>query len=147
MIGLTVIEIAVGAIFAIATTIWVEWLRKPRLELRIADIKDEVYKERPADKARYLGLKLVNGPLGRWVRWMSREAALQCHGTVTFHHLDGQNVFGRVMPIRWTRSPELVPAQLLTVDGKPVFYFDPSHYTLTPRIDIHPGDSERLVSG
>jgi hypothetical protein len=35
---------------------------------------------------------------------MSRNAAIQCHSAITFHHLDGQKVFNRTMPIRWSNQ-------------------------------------------
>ena len=142
--GLTVVEVVLGAIIAILITIWVENLRKPRLELRIARPTDVQYERRPATHARFLGLELLNRPLPGWARWwMSRDAAIQCHGTITFHHLDGQNVFGRAMPIRWSGSPEPVPMRLV-VDDKHIFIADPARFTLTPRIDVYPGEAERL---
>ena len=141
--GLTVVEVVLGAIIAILITIWVENLRKPKLELRIAPPTDVQYQERPATQARFLGLELVNRPLPRWARWMSRDAVIQCHGTITFHHLDGQNVFGGAMPIRWSGLPEPVPMRLV-VDGKHIFIADPARFTPTPRIDVYPGEAERL---
>ena len=141
--GLTVVEVVLGAIVAILTTIWVENLRKPRLELRIASPTDVQYQGRPATQARFLGLELVNRSLPRWARWMSRDAAIQCHGTITFHHLDGQNVFGRAMPIRWSGSPEPVPMRLV-VDDKHILIADPARLTLTSRMDVYPGEAERL---
>lgn len=144
--GLTMLEVVLGAIIAILTTIWVEKLRKPELELRIAPPKDIEYQDRPATVARFTGLELINKPLPRWARgWMSREAAMQCHGTITFHHLDGQDVFGRVMRIRWadaTLSPEPIPIRGF-VDGRQITIIDPTRFTLESRIDVHPGEDER----
>lgn len=141
--GLTVVEVVLGAIIAILITIWVENLRRPKLELRIARPTDVRYQGRPATQARFLGLELVNRSLPRWARWMSRDAAIQCHGTITFHHLDGQNVFGRAMPIRWSGSPEPVPMRLV-IDDKHILIADPARLTLTSRIDVYPGEAERL---
>ena len=141
--GLTVVEVILGAIVAIVTTIWVENLRKPKLELRIAEPTDLQYQGAPARQSRFLHLELVNKPLPRWARWMSRTAAVQCHGTITFHHLDGQNVFGRAMPIRWVSSPEPIPMRMV-VDGKRILIEDPARFTLTPRMDVYPGEAERL---
>ena len=142
--GLTIVEVVIGAIFAILVTIWSEKLRKPELELRIAPLWDMDHEEpHPAKQMRALGLKLVNRPLPRWARWMSRNAALQCHGFITFHHLDGQNVFGRAMSIRWSGSPEPVAIHVV-VDDKRFTIADPARITLTSRRDVYPGESERL---
>jgi hypothetical protein len=145
--GLTILEVVLGAIIAILITIRVEKLRKPELELRIAPPKDIEYQDRPATVARFTGLELVNKPLPRWARrWMSREAAMQCHGTITFYHLDdGQNVFGRVMRIRWADailSPEPIPIRGF-VDSVQITIIDPTRFTLESRIDVHPGEDER----
>lgn len=142
--GLTVVEVVLGAIVAILTTIWVENLRKPKLGLRIAPPHDTQYQSAPARKARFLGLELVNKSLPCLARWMSRNAASQAHGTITFHHLDdGQNVFGRAMNIRWSGSPEPV-AMRFAVDDKEILVADPARFTLTPRMDVYPGETERL---
>ncbi len=141
--GLTFLEVVLGAVVAILITILVENLRKPKLQLRLDPPTDVKYtpQERPANEARYLGLALVNMPLPRWARWMSRSTALQCHGEITFHHLDGQNVFGRSMAGRWSRSPEPV-AITFKIDQHMVLVSDPSR--LTNIIDIPPGESEHI---
>jgi hypothetical protein len=141
--GSTVLEVVLGAIIAIVITIWVESLRKPRLSLGIIPYKDVSYSNRPASSARFLYLELKNEPLPRLFRWMSRNPALQCHGTITFHHLDGQNIFGRAMPIRWSGSPEPV-GMPIKIEDIQLLIFDPSRYTLTPRMDVYPGESETL---
>jgi hypothetical protein len=74
---------------------------------------------------------------------MARNAALQCHGLVSFYHLDGQNVFGRTMPIRWSESPEPVPLQLQIGEYRGVV-IDPQRLTTDSRVDIYPGESCRL---
>lgn len=141
--GLTVLEVVLGAIVAILITILVENLRKPKLRLRIAQAVDMQYQGRPATLARFLGLELMNNPLPRWARWMSRNVAIQCHGTITFHHLDGQNIFARSMPIRWSNSPDPVPIHL-AVGDKQILIVDPAKLNLTPRMDVYPGESESL---
>jgi hypothetical protein len=78
-----------------------------------------------------------------WIaRWMSRSAAVQCHGFVTFHHLDGQNIFGRPMPLRWSGSPEPLP--LIFLGANPGRIIDPIRMSIDSRIDIHPGESGRV---
>jgi hypothetical protein len=82
-----------------------------------------------------------------------RAAALQCRATISFHHLDGQDVFGRSMEARWANSPE--PAGLDGVGGVArqgsdttdtihIRIFDPMRLSLVSRIDVYPGESEVL---
>jgi hypothetical protein len=48
---------------------------------------------------------------------MQRSAALQCRSEITFHHLDGQDIFGRAMSVRWSNSPEPVLSQIVDANG------------------------------
>ncbi len=139
----TILEVALGALIAIILTIGTEYLRKPKLSLRIAPPEDRAYQGRVAKHARFLGIEVSNAPLPRIARWMMRNAALQCHGYITFHHLDGQNVFGRSMPVRWSSAPEPIP-MILTLGHQQILITDPARFTLSPRVDIYPGESERL---
>ena len=144
--GQTGIEVVLGAIVAIAITILIENLRKPKLVLKIEKPTDADYRNRenyPAEIARYLCLNLLNEPLPAWARWMTRNPALQCHGQITFHHLDGQNVFGRSMPIRWSGSPEPI-ALTLIIDGKRSSLWDPSRFSMEPCMDVYPDEAARL---
>ena len=139
-------EVLFGAIVAIIITIVIENLRKPKLILEIANPTDADYRNRqnyPAGIARYLCLNLNNQPLPHWARWMARSPALQCHGQITFHHLDGQNVFGRSMPIRWSGSPEPI-ALTLVIDGKHSSLWDPSRFSMEPCTDVYPDETARL---
>jgi hypothetical protein len=95
-------SVILGGIITILTAIFVENMRRPRLILRIIMPADLHYQGRPANRAKYLLLEIENKSLPSFARWMSRNAALQCHGTSTFHHLDGQKLFGRSMDIRWS---------------------------------------------
>jgi hypothetical protein len=114
-----VLQIVLGAIIAVLTAIWVEYLRRPKLKLSIESPPCETkYENLPAKNMRVVRLHLFNKPLPNWIRWILRGPALQCRGTVTFHHLDGQNVFGRIMAVRWSGSPEPVPLQAVTADGR-----------------------------
>lgn len=141
---MTIIGVVVGAIIAVIITIFIENLRKPKLELKIAPPVDRKYQDRPANSVRFLGLYLANKPLPFFAKWMSRNAALQCHGTITFHHLDdGQNFFGRAMTIRWSGSPEPISLQF-GIDGKLYSIVDPSKVTLVSKIDIYPDEKGRL---
>lgn len=130
-----------GAILAILTTIFVEYLRRPRLQLAIGPVEEQNYIGHPANHKRALRLKVENLPLPKWAGWMSRNPALQCGGYITFHHLDGQNVFGRSMIIRWPESPEPIPL-IFRIDGKEAHILDPARITLEQRKDVFPGESE-----
>jgi len=139
--GLTILEVALGAVVAILITILVENLRKPKLALKVEQPTDVDYQDHPAQHARFLSLELVNRPLPRWARWMSRNTALQCHGEITFYHLDGQNVFGRAMIGRWSASPEPAPISF-RIGNQLVLITDPSK--LTNRIDVPPKESQHI---
>lgn len=141
--GLSILEVVLGAIVAILLTIWIENLRKPRLEIDIVPPQDKNYENRPAKKARFLYLKITNKPLPWWSRWMSRDAATHCHGTITFHHLDGQNVFGRAMPVRWSGSPEPTPTQVI-LGNQSFLIIDSSRIAFISRMDIYPGEAESI---
>jgi len=142
--GQIALEIVLGAIVAILMTITIENLRKPKLYLRIADHHDRTFPPgRPATGVRFLAVDLVNKPLPRLFRWMSRNAALHCHGYITFHHLDGQDFFGRAMPIRWSGSPEPVSIQL-QINNTQVQIANPAMLSQISGMDVYPGESQRL---
>jgi len=139
-------EIVIGGLITILTAIFIEYLRRPVLQLSIETPPyDITYRDqRPAVYARYLRLKLFNKPLPTIFRWMLRSPALQCRGTITFHHLnDGQNIFDRAMSVRWVSSPEPVPVQVLG-QGVQFKIIDPVRLTAESRIDVYPGETELL---
>jgi len=139
--GITIIGVVLGSIIAILVTIFIENLRKPSLKLEIDSPVDLEFQNRTANLMRAVRLKVRNSPLPSWAKWMSRNAALQCHGNITFHHLDGQNVFGRSMSIRWAASPEPIP-MTVQIGNTQGLIFDPSKFTLSQRMDIYPGELE-----
>jgi len=147
---LVVLQIVVGALITIGIVVFVEYFRKPRLKLTIAKPVDVPYTNRLANKARYLGLMVENEQLPRFVRWLSRSVAIHCYGTITFHHLDGQNVFGRSMQIRWSSSPEPLPIQGFISHWQTNWpqakmeIFDPIRALPDLYMDIYPGESEGL---
>ena len=96
-------------------------------------------------------MKLSNKAL--WgPRWLTRAPALQCRAMISFHHLDGQNVFGRSMEGRWSEGVQ--PAgfeatgEMVRTDGEKdrirLQIIDPMRLTLKSRIDVYPGESELL---
>jgi hypothetical protein len=109
--------------------------------MKISEPRDSNYGNRPARAARFLDVEVLNKPLPRYARWMGRSPALQAHGFVTFHHMDGQNIFGRSMPVRWSELPELVPMQG-ELQGQRFVIIDPARFTFESRLDIQPGESQ-----
>ena len=93
---------------------------------------------------RALRLIVHNEPLPGWAKWMVRAPALQCWATITFHHRDGQNVFGRAMDGRWAGSQQPVPLPVLGPQGQQFEILDFARLTLQSRIDIYPGQSQPL---
>jgi hypothetical protein len=98
----------------------------------------------PAKTGRFLRVKLFNKPLPGWV---VREPAVQCKAAIGFHHLDNQDVFGRIMEGRWVSTPEPVNLSSIpgiTVVGPPMPMFSFGRMTDASRIDVYPGDTEVL---
>ena len=127
----------VGAVIAIAFVMLVEHWRKPQLTMNINLPLDHRYPPgKPAKKVRLLKISIANKKLPRVGRWMMRSAAISCYGFITFYHLDGQDVFGRSMPIKWTRSPAISVTPLGEVK-----YLD---FHSATHIDIHPGEKEEI---
>jgi hypothetical protein len=140
-----VFQIVVGAILASAFVAFVEYSRKPKLGLKIGDTEDATWTDKPASRARWLRVKVENKQLPRWAKWLSRNAALHCHGLITFYHLDGQKIFGRSMQARWVSVREPLPSQIVDIEGRPKgFIVDPVR--LAPEIhrDIYPVWPEQL---
>lgn len=137
----TAIGIVGGAVVAIVITIIVETLRRPKLSMRIAETGNTTYPPgRPASSGQYLNIELINEPLPWLFRWLSRDAALQCRGTITFHTLDGHRYFSTAMPVRFVHSPEPVPMQIV-MGNQTGILVDPLRLSLDSRIDIYPGES------
>jgi hypothetical protein len=137
----------IGGFVSIGTAIAVEYLRRPNLILSIEKPPcDRTYgPNAPATNVRFLRVKLFNEPLPSWAEWMVRAPALQCRATITFHHLDGQNHFGRSMDGRWASTPEPVPIPIVNLQGVHQFQIlDFTRLTLESRIDVYPGESELL---
>jgi hypothetical protein len=137
----TAVGIVGGAVVAILTTITVEMVRRPRLRLRIAPAVDAPYPEdQPAKRGRSLTVDLVNDPLHLLFRWMSRSPALQCRGTISFHHLDGERYFKDQMPLRFAHSLQPLPMQIVLGEMHG-FLVDPIRLSADSRIDVYPGES------
>ncbi len=137
-----ILNTVIGAVLAILTTIAVEVFRKPALRLQIGQPHDNDYggwAVSPAQRARFLYLAVCNLSLPWPVRWMSRNPATDVWGIITFHHIDdGQDVFGRSMPIRWSGStePPIAAARGVVIDSELLRSLH--------RRDIQPGEEEPM---
>ena len=138
----TLFAIVGGGLITLFIAIFIEHMKRPALCMKLCPPQDFDYTRegRPAERMRILHLQLENRRLPWWARWMCRSAAVQCHGTITFHHLDGQNVFGRAMAVRWGRSPEPVPIQV-SLGESTLLMYNPL-VPLLQRMDVHPGETE-----
>lgn len=136
------ISIVAGAVLAIVITITVEMQRRPLLRMRLAATETVTYPpgKSPANTGQYLHIDLVNQPLPWLFRWMSRNAAMQCGGTMTFHNLDGGKYFAKAMPVRFSRSPQPIPLEIRG-SGFSGILIDPSRLTAESRVDVYPGES------
>lgn len=135
-----------GGIITVLTALVVEQARRPKLQLMMAAHTDAQFNNRPATRARFVHLKLVNRPSSGWTRWVPRQIATQCHGTITFYYLNGQAVFDKDMPIRWASSREPIPSELrapgtLQITG---LIYDLSQLSLESWIDVPPGEGQTL---
>lgn len=140
------LSIVGGGLITIATAIFVEWLRKPSLVLRIETPELELPKNAPP-QTRHLRLVLKNKPLIPGFRWMQRSAALQCRGTITFHNKDGQDVIGKAMAVRWASSPEPINlgGQIVDLQQPAQLVYRIVNITgMESRVDVHPGEEEIL---
>jgi hypothetical protein len=137
--------ISFGGLITIATAMGVEYFRRPQLALVIENPPcDLTYTpQHPALNACYLRVKLRNAALPPGLRWMQLAAALQCRGEITFHHLDGQNIFGRQMAVRWANSPQPIASQIVDTHGVVQYaILDFARMATAVRMDVYPGEEE-----
>src|SRR4051812_10116275 len=108
---LHLLELFIGLFSAIVVAIAVELIRKPRLMLSIEQQPiDHTYAH--GTTARFVRLRISAAVPWKGTRWMVRAPASNCKAVITFHHMDGGNVFGREMIGRWSNTPE-PPKQVL----------------------------------
>lgn len=141
-----IIGAIIGTVTSIAATILADYLRKPKLDMLIEDPPFDRASplNAPANQMRFLRLRIFNKQLPRWLQWIEPSPALQCRAAISFHHLDGRNVFGRTMGGRWAGTPEPIPITIVNPDGQQSHIFDTARLNLESRIDIYPGESELL---
>lgn len=140
------LEAVLGMLVGAFLIVRVEELRKPVLKLRLLPSHTAPYPEgRPAKVGYVVTLAVSNEVLPWWGRWMSRSAAEQCRADISFHHMDGQDVFGRSMVAKWVRTPEATPLPIHRPHGELLgVLVDSERIFREPRIDIAPGESSNL---
>jgi hypothetical protein len=140
-----ILSIFFGGLITIVTAIGVEYWRRPRLSLSIEDPPLDLPAPGGRGRRRNLRLNLRNAPLPRIAKWMQRAPATQCRGEISFHHLDGQNIFGKAMAVRWVKSPEPIASRIVDANSQ-IHYFiqDFSRPYVDSRIDVYPGEAELL---
>jgi hypothetical protein len=142
---LDILYVLLGAILSIVITAVIELNKKPSLTMEIQnnDITRYDDNSHPAKTAKFLYVVVENKDLPKLFKWLSRSAAMQCHGTVTFHHLnDGTRVFQSPMPIRWTSLPT-PEGEKYIVENQIIQMFDMNKINHYSRVDIYTGESNK----
>lgn len=140
--------LCVGAVFsligsAIVTVLWHE-IRKPRLSIRISDRPHDNNSPSGSIKERFLLAEVANSPLPRWLQRIRREAALQCHGKISYCTENGVEVFSKPIELLWTGIEPPKPLIVLQDDAKTVEVFNPAAYSVVNRVDVHAGGPEEV---
>lgn len=142
-----VLQIIVGALITIGVVVFVESFRNPSLGLEIGDTEDATWIDCPANRGRWLRLRVKNRQLPWLARRLSRNTALHCSALITFYYLDGQNdgedVFGRPMQARWWGVREPLPIQVVG-QGLRLQIIDPVRLASENHRDIYSGQPEQL---
>jgi hypothetical protein len=141
---LDIFYVILGAILSIIVTAVIEINKKPSLTMEIQNNDIARYEDNhPAKNAKFLYVVVKNRELPKAFNWLSRNAAMQCHGVINFYHLeDGTRVFVNPMPIRWTILP--IPEGEKRVVGNQVLeFFDMTKVNHYSRLDIYPGESNK----
>jgi hypothetical protein len=134
-----------GALLSLCVSMIVEGQRKPKLSIKIEEPPTDVpYSNRPANKARFLRVRLNNRAMPKFLRWLGRNAAIHCHGEIQFYHENnGAPVFSKPMPIRWAGSDEPLFYQGLP-GGQLAQVLDPSKFNAAFYRDCHAGSEEPI---
>jgi hypothetical protein len=134
-----------GALLSLCVSIIIEFQRKPKLSIKVEEPPTDVtYSNRPANKARFLRVRLSNRAMPKFLRWLGRNAAIHCHGEIQFYHQNnGAPVFSKPMPIRWAGSDEPFSYQALP-GGQLAWIFDPSKFNAAFYRDCHAGSEEPI---
>jgi hypothetical protein len=134
-----------GALLSLCVSMIIESQRKPKLSIKTEEPPTDVdYSNRPANKARFLRVRLSNRAMPRFLRWLGRNAAIHCHGEIQFYHQNnGAPVFSKPMPVRWAGSDEPLSFQVSS-DGQLNWFLDPSKFNAAFCRDCHAGSEEPI---
>ena len=140
--GTTILELFLGAVIAILTTIVIEHLRKPKIVFSIDQPKENNYHGKPVNYAKFLGICVTNKPLRKYLNcWLARDVASDCHGYITFFDKNKNKLPTEKLIFRWANSPEPI-AMKIFIENKEGYLLDPMRLKLDSVIDIPPGDTE-----
>jgi len=95
-------------VLSILIVLGLESFKKPKLLFKIGDF-GEIKPNDPLGRtpSKWTHVFVYNEPMPKLLSWIwDRSPALSCRGWITFHDLDGQDLFGRKMKIRWANNPE-----------------------------------------
>src|SRR6266478_251782 len=141
------LEVGASVILGALFVLWLEYLRRPRLHILIEPQPvDSVYAgAQPARQVRTVRVVLHNRPMIWLVKWMVRAPAQQCRASITFHHTDGQDVFGRSMSGRWANSAQPVLSDIVDLTGTIILKIvNHNELSLLSRIDVYAGEEQPL---
>lgn len=141
-----ILQIIAGAVISIFFVIYLEKKKLPLLRCRIEHppIDLQYTPRHPAMRHKALRIIVSNKPLNSMLRWcLPRSAALNCKAIITFHHLDGQNVFGRSMNGRWVSTPQPIPLRGKVGDQE-LILIDEMRFNKVSRVDIYSDDETAL---
>lgn len=134
-----------ASLMGITLVLFVERQRRPKLLLERGE--DWVIGG-PADPAerplsRWLRVKVTMAPMPWWAAWVyQRDPALNCKAQITFHHYpDGNPVMDRILPGRWSESPEPERALLQNSDGTIIGGTVTNAYLA---YDLHPNETVHI---
>jgi hypothetical protein len=137
------VQVLLGAALAVGFAFVVETLRRPSLTMSI-EVPPLEQQLPNVGIARHVRVIVFGKPLPKCTRWMMRGPASQCRAMITFHHLDGQNVFGRAMPVRWSDTDQPVQIVSSIPQGQPIALVSLEKALRVSRVDIYPGEKEPL---
>ena len=118
--------------------------------LTVADPSDQEYRglPTPAQIMRCLRIRVRNRELPWALRWMRREPAQNCLGTIQFLYLDGTKYFMESMPARWAGSTEATPLLGRITMGEVVHgnieLWDTARLSIVSKMDIPAGEQEDI---
>jgi hypothetical protein len=107
MSGSAILSFLFGAVFTITIILFIEYLKKPHLRLTIGqkEILSSKLITQTEGYRSHLSVDLENKALLKRFRWISRDVASHCHGYISFHLLDGQDILENTCQCAGVRVP------------------------------------------